>query len=137
MERHSTAVSRRRVLLLALQGAGAFLLAGCENVFDRLHRNRNLLSVLESVEGLNLRVLRFITGRDKLAQEFSEADISRYFKANGNPPPLTMEYIAEALSGFPSWRLEIGDVFHGKGRGTTIHYRDWRTQEWSFCSHPS
>jgi len=110
MKRNSSFVSRRRILLGALQGSGILLLSGCENVFNRLHQTKGVLSILESVEGLNRVLLRFLTRTDKLAQEFSEKDISRYFKPNGNPPPLTMEYVINAMSGWPLWRLEVGGL---------------------------
>jgi DMSO/TMAO reductase YedYZ molybdopterin-dependent catalytic subunit len=110
MKKNSLLVSRRRILLRALQGAGVLLLSGCEDIFNRLHQNKRVLSVLESVEGANYQLLRLVTGENKLAQEFSEADISRYFKPNGNPPPLTMEYVINAMSGWPSWRLEVGGL---------------------------
>jgi DMSO/TMAO reductase YedYZ molybdopterin-dependent catalytic subunit len=110
MKKNSLLVSRRRILLRALQGAGVLLLSGCEDIFNRLHQNKRVLSVLESVEGANYQLLRLVTVENKLAQEFSEADISRYFKPNGNPPPLTMEYVINAMSGWPSWRLEVGGL---------------------------
>jgi DMSO/TMAO reductase YedYZ molybdopterin-dependent catalytic subunit len=100
-------LSRRRVLLGALQGAGALLLAGCEGFVNRLHQNEKVLSVLESVEGGNRRLLRFLAGKNRLAQEFSEREISRYFKPNGNPPPMTMEYLANAAADWPGWKLEV------------------------------
>jgi DMSO/TMAO reductase YedYZ molybdopterin-dependent catalytic subunit len=48
-----------------------------------------------------------VTKKNKLAQEFTEQDISRYFKPNGNPPPITMDYVADAKNGWQAWRLEI------------------------------
>ena len=110
MDRSSATISRRKVLLLAIQGTAALLMGGCKNIFDQLHTNKEFLSVLESAEGLNLRVQRFLTGKNRLAKEFSEKEISRYFKANGNPPPLTQDYILDALSGWSSWRLEVAGL---------------------------
>jgi len=110
MKDPSSAISRRKALLLALQGAGALVMAGCENIFNQLHGNERVLSILESTEVLNRRVQRFLTGRDSLAQEFSEKEISRYFKPNGNPPPLTNEYIQDALNGWPIWRLGVAGL---------------------------
>lgn len=110
MKGHSSVVSRRQILLGALQGTGILLLSGCENVFNRLHQTKAVVSLLESVEGVNRRWLRLLTGKNKLAQEFSEKDISRYFKPNGNPPPLTMEYVINAMSGWHFWRLEVGGL---------------------------
>ena len=110
MKRNSHTISRRKILFGALQGTGILLLSGCENIFNSLHQNKNVLAVLESVEGVNRRLLRFLTGRNRLAQEFSEKDISRFFKPNGNPPPPTMEYLIDAMSGWPHWRLEVGGL---------------------------
>jgi DMSO/TMAO reductase YedYZ molybdopterin-dependent catalytic subunit len=103
-------LSRRGVLLSALQGSGVFLLAGCERLVNHLHQNEKVLSVLESVEGANRRVLRFLAGKDRLAQEFSEKEISRYFKPNGNPPPMAMEYLANAATDWPGWKLGVGGL---------------------------
>jgi len=110
MKKNNPGIPRRKVLLAGLQGAGLFFLSGCESIFNRLHQNGKFLSVLESVEGPNRFLLRLLTRRNKLAQEFSEKDISRYFKPNGNPPPLTTEYIIDAMSGWPFWRLEVSGL---------------------------
>ncbi|MBI2089229.1 MAG: molybdopterin-dependent oxidoreductase [Deltaproteobacteria bacterium] len=110
MKKNSPGISRRKILLGALNGTGLLLLSGCENIFNRLHQNQSMLTVLESVEGLNRRFLRLLTGRNKLAQEFSEKDISRYFKPNGNPPPFTMEYVLDATNGWPFWRLQVAGM---------------------------
>jgi DMSO/TMAO reductase YedYZ molybdopterin-dependent catalytic subunit len=100
-------LSRRNLLLSAVQGAGLLLLSGCEKAFNRLQQNKQFLALLESAEGTNQRLQRFLTGKNKLAQEFTEQDISRYFKPNGNPPPITMDYAADAAKQWPAWRLEI------------------------------
>lgn len=110
MKTNSPSLSRRKILLGALQGAGLFFLSGCESIFNSLHQNQKVLTLLESVEGGNRRLLRFLTRRNKLAQEFSEKEISRFFKPNGNPPPLTMEYVINAMGGWPAWRLEVGGL---------------------------
>jgi DMSO/TMAO reductase YedYZ molybdopterin-dependent catalytic subunit len=110
MKRNSPPISRRKVLFAALQGAGLFLLSGCDGVFNRLQQNKKVLSLLESAEGANRFLLRLVSGKDKLAQEFREEDISRYFKANGNPPPMNMDYVLNAMLGWPAWRLEVGGL---------------------------
>ena len=110
MEKNKTAISRRKIIVGALQATGLLFLSGCENLFNYLHRNEKVLSLLESAEGANLWVLRLVTRKNKLAQEFSEKDISRYFKPNGNPPPFTMEYVMNAMSGWPLWRLEVAGL---------------------------
>lgn len=116
MRKKDTDPGRRTLLLGALHGAGMLLLSGCESVFNSLHQNKRVLSMLESAEGPNRRVLRFLTGRHKLAQEFSEKDISRYFKPNGNPPPFTLEYMINAGSGWQLWRLDVGGLVKEPGQ---------------------
>ena len=110
MKKRSLDLPRRKILLGALQGAGIFFLSGCEKIFNRMHENEKVLSVLESAEGGNFRLLRLLTGRNRLAQEFSEKEISSYFKPNGNPPPFTVDYMMNAASGWPLWRLEVGGL---------------------------
>jgi DMSO/TMAO reductase YedYZ molybdopterin-dependent catalytic subunit len=100
-------LTRRKLLSGVAQGTGLLLLCGCEKVFNGLQQNKTFLSLLESAEGANRRLLRLLTGKNKLAQEFTEKDISRYFKANGNPPPITIDYTSDAAKQWISWRLEV------------------------------
>ena len=116
MKKHKSGLSRRKILLTALQGTGLLLLSGCENIFNELQQNKHVLALLESVEGGSRRLLRSLTGRDKLAQEFNQQEISRYFKSNGNPPPATTDYSADAANGWPSWRLEVGGLVQQPGK---------------------
>ncbi len=107
MKKRNPDFSRRNLLVVAAQVTGLALLSGCEKFFNGLQQNKKFLSLLESAEGANRRLQRFLTGRNDLAAEFSEKDISRYFKPNGNPPPITMDYTADAANHWQSWRLEI------------------------------
>ena len=100
-------LSRRKLLLGAAQGAGLLLLSGCEKAFNGLQQNQKFLSVLESAESVNQRLQRLLTRKNKLVQEFTARDISHYFKPNGNPPPITMDYVADAKNDWKAWRLEI------------------------------
>jgi DMSO/TMAO reductase YedYZ molybdopterin-dependent catalytic subunit len=100
-------LSRRNVLIGALHGVGVLALSGCENIFDSLSRSETVQSILESAEQVNRRVQRMLTRRNKLAQEFSEIDISPKFRSNGNPPPITMDYAAGAQNQWAKWRLEV------------------------------
>ena len=86
------------------------MLSGCEKIFNGLSRNDTFKSILESAEAGNRRVQRFLASRNKLAQEFAEKDISPKFRANGNPPPNTMEYAADAANQFSSWKLEVSGL---------------------------
>jgi len=103
-------LSRRNLLIGAVQAAGLFMLSGCEKIFNGLSHSSTFNSILESAEAGNRRVQRFLTGRNKLAQEFSEKEISPKFRANGNPPPITLEYANEARQQFLNWRLEVSGL---------------------------
>jgi DMSO/TMAO reductase YedYZ molybdopterin-dependent catalytic subunit len=103
-------LTRRKLLLGTLHGAAVVALSGCEKAFDSLSQSETMHSILESAEHVNRRVHRLLSGRDKLAQEFSETDISPTFRANGNPPPVTQEYIEDAAKQFARWRLEISGL---------------------------
>jgi DMSO/TMAO reductase YedYZ molybdopterin-dependent catalytic subunit len=110
MSQSSLNRSRRKLLLGMVQGAGLVLLSGCERMFNGLQQNKTFLSLLESAESVNRRLQRALTVRNKLAREFTEQDISRYFKPNGNPPPITMDYAADAKNHWQAWRLEISGL---------------------------
>ena len=109
MSKNSFDLSRRRLVLGALQGTGILFLSGCEKMFNGLHENKKFLSLLESAEGASQSVQRLLTGRHKLAKEFTAHDISRTFKVNG-PPPATTDYRADAAKAWVSWRLEVSGL---------------------------
>src|SRR6185436_5334081 len=81
-----------------------------EKIFDGLSQSKAVQSVLESAEAVNRRVQRMLTIRNKLAREFTEKDISPKFRANGNPPPITMDYAAGAQNNWANWRLEVSGL---------------------------
>jgi DMSO/TMAO reductase YedYZ molybdopterin-dependent catalytic subunit len=89
-----------------LQGAGASLaglwLAGC----DKIAEQPQVVRALAGAEVLNRRVQRLF-GRDALAREFTRADISPAFRANGSTDPQDPDYLAHAASGFANWRLVV------------------------------
>ncbi|HEX2932037.1 MAG TPA: molybdopterin-binding protein [Candidatus Binatia bacterium] len=110
MAKTNPRISRRNLLVGAIHAASALALSGCQKVFDDLSRNETLQAILESAEHLNYRVQRSLAGRSKLAQEFSAKDISPKFRPNGNPPPITMDYTADAANEFSNWRLEVSGL---------------------------
>ena len=81
---------------------GALLLSGCE----KLTTNADVVKALSSAEVLNRRVQRLL-GRGALAREFSRADISKNFKANGTIDPPDADYKALAANGFADWKLVV------------------------------
>jgi DMSO/TMAO reductase YedYZ molybdopterin-dependent catalytic subunit len=100
-------LSRRKLLLAA---GTALLLGGCEKIFDGISQNKRFQSLLELAEYGSRRAQRLLTRRNKLAKEFEAIDISPKFRANGNPPPITMEYTADAQSQWSNWRLEVSGL---------------------------
>jgi DMSO/TMAO reductase YedYZ molybdopterin-dependent catalytic subunit len=103
-------LSRRNLLIGALQGASLVLLSGCEKLFDSLSQNKKIQSLLEIAENGSRRTQRLVTPRNKLAKEFDAKDISPKFRANGNPPPITMEYTTDAQNHWTKWRLEVSGL---------------------------
>jgi DMSO/TMAO reductase YedYZ molybdopterin-dependent catalytic subunit len=95
--------ARRRRLLAALAAGGATLLAGCE----KLNNAAGFRSLLARADGPTESALDALTPDDALAEEFTEADISPVFKANGSRNPQTPEYLAAKANGFADWRLRI------------------------------
>ena len=101
--------SRRRLLTGLLSGAGTVILAGC----DRLVQNEDIVAGLRHTERLTMASQRLLLGRDALAREYSEADLSPVFRANGTQRPESEDYARLLEGGFADWRLQIdGLVWH-------------------------
>ena len=90
-------VTRRGLLM-----SGGLLLGGC----DALTRSPGITGVVRSAETLSYRWQRLI-GSNALATEFTHADLSPVFKANGSTDPDDPDYRRHAASGFANWRLKI------------------------------
>jgi len=102
----SRIITRRRFLIGATMTASALGLAGC----DALGESDRTKSVLKIAEGLSMKTQRFLLGDDALAREFTEADISPTFRANGTSMPDNARYIEWMNQRFSSWRLEVGGL---------------------------
>jgi DMSO/TMAO reductase YedYZ molybdopterin-dependent catalytic subunit len=99
----SNPLTRRRFLLGGALGAGALALSGCElSVQDGAAGQ-----VLRSAEALTLRAQRLLQGRDALAPEYTEADISPSFRVNGTSMPDSDAYAAMLENGFADWSLRV------------------------------
>ena len=94
---------RRRALAALAASLGALPLAACD-IFSNSARVRN---VLERAESLTMGAQRLLSSRHALAQEFSEADISAHFRANGSTDPDDDAYQALAQAEFKEWRLQV------------------------------
>lgn len=116
-------LDRRQLLLASLHGAAAVALSGCEKMFDSLSESETVQSILASAEQVNRRVQRMLTTRNKLAREFTQKDISPIFRANGNPPPVTMDYAAGAKNDWVDWRLDIAGLVQKPGRFSLVELK--------------
>ncbi|MGH6608975.1 MAG: molybdopterin-binding protein, partial [Burkholderiaceae bacterium] len=55
-------------------------------------------------------VHQLIGSRPSMAQEFTDADLSPFFRSNGTDNPESAEYQALAKNGFADWQLEVGGL---------------------------
>jgi DMSO/TMAO reductase YedYZ molybdopterin-dependent catalytic subunit len=66
--------------------------------------------VLRTHETLSRGVHKLLGSRPSMAQEFTEADLSPFFRSNGTSMPEGEEYQALAKNGFADWQLEVGGL---------------------------
>src|SRR5688572_30713709 len=88
--------SRRGLLGRTLAIAGAALLGGC----DRLARSERVRALLAKAEIATQGAQRALIGREALAREFAEVDVSPFFPPNGTTDPQDGDYRTLAASGF-------------------------------------
>ncbi|MEO8667201.1 MAG: molybdopterin-binding protein [Bauldia sp.] len=98
--------TRRRFLQGLVPGIGAISLAGCDN----LSRSPFFRDILASAENLTRTVQHAVIGEQALAKEFTEADISPAFRANGTTQPDDPDYMTLAQNNFADWRLEVSGL---------------------------
>jgi DMSO/TMAO reductase YedYZ molybdopterin-dependent catalytic subunit len=96
----------RRGLLAALASLGGLGLSGC----DQLSTAPRFRSVLGGASSLTYRVQRFVLGANRLAPEYTEADISTEFKPNGSTDPQDDEYLDLADNSFAEYRLQVAGL---------------------------
>ena len=96
-------LSRRGLLGAAAASAGGLLLAGC----DRVNQSPAFRTLLQSAEQAHLSSQRLIGGQ-ALAPEFTVADLSPDFRANGNHQANSnAEWAKHRDTGFADWRLRV------------------------------
>jgi DMSO/TMAO reductase YedYZ molybdopterin-dependent catalytic subunit len=84
-------------------GLAATMVSGC----DRLASHEDVQKILFSAGNFHQWAQRALMNRDALAREFTAADISPLFRANGTSNPNTDAYKALWRSDFADWRLRI------------------------------
>ena len=99
--------SRRKLLGMGAAGVGGLLLGGC----DGLNADPAVRETLAGAEGLTMRAQRLLVG-DALAREFTEAEMSPVFRANGSVSVEDAAYKRHAASGFADWQLRVDGLVH-------------------------
>jgi DMSO/TMAO reductase YedYZ molybdopterin-dependent catalytic subunit len=98
-------LSRRALIRTGAVGAGGLLLSGCDQLFE----NRTFRQTLESAEDLH-RVTQRALGRKALAREYTLADLSPRFRANGSRSVADALYRQHLAQGFADWSLQVGGL---------------------------
>lgn len=102
----NTGVNRRKFFLRALHVSSVLALAGCDN----LSRNEWFAGLVGRTEELTMRTQRALTARRAMAREYTEANCSESFPANGNTDVVDAGYGAMAAEGFSGWHLAVGGL---------------------------
>ena len=99
----------RRAALMGGVGGGGLLLAGCSRLVsgDKLTASPAFQHVLDMAQGWTRASQRFLLGGGQLAREYTTADLSPRFKANGTLHPGGDDYAQAVDEGFANWRLRI------------------------------
>jgi DMSO/TMAO reductase YedYZ molybdopterin-dependent catalytic subunit len=95
--------NRRRLLSGAVASAGALLLGGCDQIESAIANSH----ALNLAEDLNLWIQRLLLSATELAPEYTEAELSPVFKANGTENPSDKDYQSLAQTGFANWQLVV------------------------------
>ena len=99
-------IDRRTFFARALAGASTTMLAGCYDLSEKPW----FTGILGEVENLTREAQHLFAGPHTLAREFTKADISPAFRANGTLDPGTPEYKAHAANAFRDWRVTVSGL---------------------------
>jgi len=115
-------ISRRNFVVA---GGSSLLLGGC----DKLDQSPAFKGLLRSADSLAKGSQRLL-GRNALAPQYTDADLSPIFRSNGTAMPDTTEYAQHLANNFADWRLAVdGLVAHPLSIPlATIRSLPYRTQ---------
>ena len=111
--------SRRGFLRAAGLAAGTLALGGC----DSLSQTPWFRKLLFSAERLTTAAQRALLGADDLAREYTEADLSPKFRANGSIDPDDPGYRSMAENGFVDWRLKVDGLVEAPAEFSLVDLR--------------
>lgn len=119
-------IDRRGFLLRSGLLGGTLALAGCDPLVQKPWVRR----VLDTDESITRWAQSLFLSPERLAPEFSEADISKEFRANGVTDPDDPDYQAMAANGFADWKLQVGGLVDRPGSFSLAELRAFpsRTQ---------
>lgn len=95
-------LSRRKLIGAGAAGAGSLLLSGCDKLFE----NPRFRQTLEGAEDLHRATQRALAG-DALAREYTAAQVSPVFRANGSREVADPGYRRHFTQGFSQWFLRV------------------------------
>jgi len=107
----STRPSRRSFLRGLGVATGTLALTGC----DALSQSPWFRKILFFDEQVTRRVQRAILGQNDLAREYTEADLSPAFRANGSTSIDDPDYQAMVANGFADWSLKLDGLVENPG----------------------
>ena len=99
-------LGRRRFLSGAAAGVSTLMLGGCDN----LSESPEFTKVLSGAEAVSRFAQKVVAGRTALAREYTDADLSAEFCANGTTLPNDPDYQRLAQNEFADWRLDVGGL---------------------------
>ena len=117
--RRNDRTTRRNFLRGVGVAAGSLLLGGCDDLSGAPWFRR----ALSQAERLTLGVQRALLGADSLAREYTEADLSSAFRANGSTNPDDPAYQAAAAENFEGWRLKVDGLVEAPGEYSLAELR--------------
>jgi DMSO/TMAO reductase YedYZ molybdopterin-dependent catalytic subunit len=100
-------LDRRGFLTRGLAIAGAALTGACDS---ELSEQPLVKRILDKAEALTYASQRALVSPQALAREYSDAEISKDFKANGSTEVDDEEYQALAANRFADWNLKVGGL---------------------------
>ena len=110
-----TSLISRRSLIASGSAAAATLVSGC----DPIPNPQTLRQMFDFGQFLSMRVQRLLLAGQPLVREFTQADISPEFPANGTERPNGMAYFQHMMSNFAGFRLTV-DGMVGKPLSLTL-----------------
>jgi DMSO/TMAO reductase YedYZ molybdopterin-dependent catalytic subunit len=82
------------------------MLGGCYDLSEK----KWFTDILGNVEHLTRRAQHLFAGPHTLARDYTKADISPFFRANGTLDPGTPDYAAHARRDFADWRVTVAGL---------------------------